>query len=356
MAKKTSKITIGFLSKEVLFFYAYEYIFIMKIIRVVFASIIIFCSIFTFTFGYKKIGKEKLKNASDYKGIITMWQIDGFEGGSGSRKQFLLSQAREFEKQNQGVLVMVINHTFSSAEQNVKKGIYPDIISYSNGLDIKNALPLATKRISGGGKVGESVYATAWCRGGYVLIKNLDVTEDKDVSIIVSQGQYTQPLLAMHLEGLEFDNLVVLESMEAYVKFTSGKHEYMLGTQRDVVRLTNRGFNFSASPLTKFNDLYQYLSLTSTDKNKSLYARRFIDYLLSDKVQEKLSKINMLSPYKNVNFDIESLNLMQNVRGFSTISAFNHNVVLQDLQSKSDLAIKGNKNAVNYIKNFLILS
>ena len=89
----------------------------MKIIRVVFASIIIFCSIFTFTFGYKKIGKEKLKNASDYKGIITMWQIDGFEGGAGSRKQFLLSQARDFEKQNQGVLVMVINHTFSGAEQ-----------------------------------------------------------------------------------------------------------------------------------------------------------------------------------------------------------------------------------------------
>ena len=328
----------------------------MKIIRVIFASIITFCSIFTFTFGYKKIGEEKLKIASDYKGIITMWQIDGFEGGSGSRKQFLLSQAREFEKQNEGVLVMVINHTFISAEQSLAQGVYPDIISYSNGINIKNARPLTTKKVAGGGKVGEKVYATAWCRGGYVLIKNLDASDKADGSIIVSQGQYTQPLLAMHLEGFEFDNSLVLSPMDAYVKFTSGKYEYMLGTQRDVVRLTNRGFNFSASPLTKFNDLYQYVSLTSTDKNKSVYASRFIDYLLSDKVQEKLNKINMLSPYKNVSFDIETLNLMQNIRGFNTISAFNHSMVLHELQSKSELAIKGDKNTVNYIKKILILS
>ena len=326
----------------------------MKIIRVIFASIITFCSIFTFTFGYKKIGEEKLKIASDYKGIITMWQIDGFEGGSGSRKQFLLSQAREFEKQNEGVLVMVINHTFISAEQSLAQGVYPDVISYSNGINIKNAKPLTTKKVAGGGKVGEKVYATAWCRGGYVLIKNLDLEGKDETPLIVSKGQNTQPILAMMLEGLEFENIEVLSPMDAYTKFTLGKNAFMLGTQRDVVRLTNRGANFSATPLTNFNDLYQYVSITASDSNKSIIAKRFIDYLLSDKVQERLNKINMLSPYKNVSFDIENLNLMQNIRDFSTISAFNTKEVLTEIHTMSMLAIKGDKNAIKYVKNLLI--
>ena len=186
------------------------------------------------------------------------------------------------------------------------------------------------------------------------MIENLDAKDNEKNSIIVSQNEFTQPLLAMYLEGLKFDDMVILEPMEAYVKFTLGKNAYMLGTQRDVVRLTNRGINFSAKPLTNFNDLYQYLSLTSTSQNKSIYARRFIDYLLSDKVQEKLNKINMLSPYKNISFDIESLNLMQNARGFSTISAFYPSAVLGEINAKSNLAIKGDKNAINYIKNLLI--
>ncbi len=318
------------------------------------ASLLVACTIFTLTFGYKKIGEEKLAIKSEYNGIITMWQIDGFEGGSGSRKQFLLSVAREFEKQNLGVLLMVTNHTFNSAEQNMKKGIYPDIISYSNGLDIKNIIPISTQKIAGGGKVGNKVYSTAWCRGGYLLIKNLDLVDKEQNSIIVSEGTYTQPLLAMHLEGFEFDSIEVLSPMEAYTKFTLGKNSYLLGTQRDVVRLTNRGLNFSATPLTRFNDLYQYVSLTSTDSAKRIYARRFIEFLLSDKVQEKLNKINLLSPYKNVSFDIETLNAMQKVNNFSTISAFYPSQILSEMQDKSMLALKGDKNAVNYIKNLLI--
>ncbi len=318
------------------------------------ASFLVFCTIFTITFGHKKIGEEKLKNASEYKGIITVWQIDGFEGGSGSRKQFLLGVSREFEKQNKGTLVMVINHTFTSAEENISKGIYPDVISYSNGLDIKNMQPLGKTRCAGGGKVSENIYATAWCRGGYVLIKNLDVVGKEQSPLILSKAQNTQPLLAVILEGLEYESIEVLPPMDAYTKFTIGKNAYMLGTQRDIVRLTNRGANFSVTPLTKFNDLYQYVSLTASDSKKSVIAKRFIDYLLSDKVQERLNKINMLSPYKNVNFDIENLNLMQKIDGFSTISAFYPKQILREIEDRSLLALKGDKNAINYIKNLLI--
>ena len=61
----------------------------MKIFRYILAIIIVFSSIFTIFIGKNKIGeKAKLTQPAEYKGIISVWQIDGFEGGSGSRKQF----------------------------------------------------------------------------------------------------------------------------------------------------------------------------------------------------------------------------------------------------------------------------
>ena len=107
----------------------------MKIFRVFVSILIVFSLFFTIFIGKNKITEQnKITFPAEYKGIISLWQIDGFEGGSGSRKQFLLKVARDFEKQNQGVLVMVINHTFLSATENIERGILPDLISFSNGV------------------------------------------------------------------------------------------------------------------------------------------------------------------------------------------------------------------------------
>ena len=74
----------------------------------VISSLLGFCVAFTLFFGknfiYRKAESEGAKN---YKGIINVWQIDSFEGGTGSRKNFLSDVARTFEKKNDGVLVMV---------------------------------------------------------------------------------------------------------------------------------------------------------------------------------------------------------------------------------------------------------
>ena len=327
----------------------------MKIFRFILSGIIIFSLVFTIFVGKDKIKEQgKITNSAEYRGIITLWQIDGFEGGSGSRKQFLLKTAREFEKKNEGVLVMVINHTFLSAKESMEKGILPDLISFSNGVELKEMESLTVKKTVLGGKVGDKVYATAWCRGGYVLLKNPNAKNKESNTIIVSQKEYTQPLVALMLEGIEFENIKSFSPLDAYVNFTAGKEEYFLGTQRDVVRLTNRGFEFICTPLTEYNDLYQYVALTSKDKVKKALAKNFIDYLLSDKVQKSLNQISMFSPYLEVEFDNENLSLMQKINGKKTISAFNHVSTLTQMQEDAIEGVKGNQNAINKIKKILI--
>lgn len=327
----------------------------MKIIRVFIGLFLVFCIVFTITVGKDKIKEQSvLKSPNEYKGIITLWHIDGFEGGKGSRKQFLLKVARDFERQNSGVLVMVINHTFTSVKENIDKGIYPDLISFSNGVEIKELESLNLKRTIKSTKIGEKNYATAWCRGGYVLIKNPNAKEQENSPLIVSQNEFTQPLTAMLLEGIEFDKIEVYKPMDAYVKFTENKCAYFLGTQRDIVRLSNRGMQVEISPLNAFNDLYQYVALTSKDIVKRVYAQRFIEYLTSDIVQNQLNKISMFSPYIKASFDDENLSSMQQTNNFLSISAYLNKAQLKEMQELSMQALLGNENSKNKIKNMLI--
>ena len=95
----------------------------MKIYKVVLMIFIIFCGFFTCLYGKNLMDtKNDIVKSEEYQGVITLWQIDEFEGGVGSRKQFLLKVARSFEKKYNGVLVMVSNFSKQGAEENIKNG------------------------------------------------------------------------------------------------------------------------------------------------------------------------------------------------------------------------------------------
>ena len=336
----------------------------MKIFKFLAGAVIVAAGLTTAFFGAGKISEEKeFASQKHYRGVISVWQIDSFEGGSGSRKNFLLSAARGFEKENEGVLVMVTEHTPESAEKSMREGSFPDAVSYGNGTEITGAKKLSTPFFIGGA-VGKDMYAVPWCRGGYCLIANVSVGarfngEFPDLSsetVIVSQGEYTVPLAALCTEKenpLKIGGLDVLKPMEAYVKFAEGKTKYFLGTQRDVVRLTTRGFSLEVYPLAGYNDIYQYISLTSVSDEKSFYAEKFINYLLSEKVQESLHKINMFSAFYNVKNDNATLNLIQNADCKRTVSAFTSKEELRNLQNSARGAAAGKEAEYINLKNML---
>ena len=110
-------------------------------------SLILCCVsiIFTFTFGIKNLNKNKENVSEEYKCILTLWHIDTFEGGVGSRKQFLHNIAKNFEKKNKGVFIMVTSYTLEGVKQQFKKGNYPDILSYGNGIEVKNLSEINSK-------------------------------------------------------------------------------------------------------------------------------------------------------------------------------------------------------------------
>ena len=339
----------------------------MKIIRAFAGVLLIFSFVFTIFVGAKKISEEhSFVKGQNYKGVIKIWQIDCFEGGKGSRKQFLLSVARGFENQNQGVLVMVVSHTIQSAEQAISQGETPDIISFGLGVEVLSPTQIQTKNSSLGGLVGNKNYAVSWCRGGYFLIKNPNFNSKKGKNeqendksseienLIVSQGEYTQPLVALALEQIKVKNVECYSPLDAYVKFVSGREKHFLGTQRDIIRLNNRGFEYTAQPLKNFNDLYQYASVTATDENKRVYACAFLEYLLTESVQKRLTEIGMFSDFYTLDYQEKDFIYMQENSSFATFSAFTTKKNLKDFQEKAKLAVLGDNTALNIIKNALV--
>lgn len=331
----------------------------MKIIRFIFGLFLTFCIIFSCFVGVKKINaKNPSLSAKEYQGLITVWNVDCFEGGKGSRRQFLLDVARTVEKNNVGVKIMVVSHTITSVEQGLKEGDLPDVISFGLGVEVENLIPLHIDFPSNGGTIEDVRYAVPWCRGGYLLItksdSGIDLYDNNFDNIIVSQGEYTQPLLAMTLEDIKAKDFSINQPLDAYVQFVSSKKSVFLGTQRDVVRLENRGLEVNTRPLTVYNDLYQYVALTSRDKNKLTMAKRFINQLLSKNVQSKLEQISMMSEIVDVNYDNQHLISMQKNKSFSTLSVFVSTGTLKNCQELSKEAVKGEQTAINKLKKLLV--
>ena len=221
--------------------------------------------------------KKESANAINESTALSVWQIDSFEGGKGSRADFLQDVGKEFNKK-ENCYISVTSLSAEAARLNLSHGNVPDIISY------------------GAGTYGLESFVTdftAWCHGSYCLLTldtNCDFSDANADNTVVNSGKDNFVDIAALFCGLqdaEYEN-----STSAYVQLINGEYKYLLGTQRDIFRLKTRNVSFSIKPLTDFNDLYQNISITNKCKNGA-YAQKYIDFLLSKK--SELNKIGMFS-------------------------------------------------------------
>ena len=233
-----------------------------KIIRLALALLCLCAVVGGVIIGIAGTGEGK----SDESGVevVTLWQVDSFEGGKGSRAEYLRSLSNEFGRIN-GVYFNVASLTPEAAEYNIEAGNVADIISFGAG----SAFPMG---------IAEEGSAEVWCNGAYcILTLNGDFTDITAENTVVNEGKENLSSVAAALSGLSAAK--VQTSVSAYLSLLDGKFKYLLGTQRDIVRLQIRGASFKVLPVSAFNDLYQYISVTRTAANKEI-CNRFIDYVL----------------------------------------------------------------------------
>lgn len=260
------------------------------------------------------------------KSVLKIWQIDSFEGGKGSRGDYLSNIGKEYLKES-GYYVTVISLSADSARMNLNNGNKPDIISYGAGMyGLENYI---------------SEYKN-WCHGGYCFL-TLDTNSDfSDIDInntVVNCGKDNLPEAAALLCGISGATLE--KPTSAYVNLIDGKYKYLLGTQRDIFRLKTRGVAFLVKPVTEFNDLYQNISCLEGCNPKSY---EFVDYLLSK--SEKVCNLGMMS--KELTLYEDEMKSMENIeyecKLTSPVSKSARDEIIGLIASKDIISLKSKLN------------
>lgn len=208
---------------------------------------------------------------------LSVWQIDGFEGGRGSRSQYLQNKGDKcFE--NAKIYLTVTSLSADAARLNLQQGKIPDIISYPAGFyGLENY-------------INKKDFAFRnWCRGAYCFLtldESADFSDVTTENTVINAGKDNLPEVAAVLCGV--GGAQSEAPTNAYLTFLSGKYKYLLGTQRDIFRLKTRNVAFTVKPITQFNDLYQNISIITNDNAKYENCKRYINYLLENNDAAKL--------------------------------------------------------------------
>ncbi len=135
--------------------------------------------------------QEQLPQA--YKGVLRVWHIDSFEGGTGSRAAFLRSAAREFEEES-GMYVLITVHTAESAAHAAEKGMLPDVLSFGRYFDFAadSVKPLQGYDFCYSSQGGKT-YAVPWCRGNYFLFREIFQTSHPKIPSFRTAGRSSMP-------------------------------------------------------------------------------------------------------------------------------------------------------------------
>ncbi len=304
-----------------------------------------------------------------YYGVIEMWHIESFEGGSHSRSSFLNEIAMQFEKNNKGVYIVVKNISTESALLNLKNNKMPNLISFSIGLGENiakilqefNGKKVGIENLILGGKYENKQLAVPYMLGGYVGAQ----LKSKTISFGANSNNLTSFAAALFKEkGFSFqssENLIGCDTYEAYVNFINGKSEGLIGTQRDYARINNRINNGSFtgaefSYLNGFSDLVQYIGLTQKNNDiETEICEKFISFLLAEQNQQKLSDIGMFSVLDGVYSlnDIKTFetHLKQNLK---TINVFLDIKSINQIKEQSIAYILGKTNNIDSIKKYLV--
>lgn len=285
---------------------------------------------------------------SKFQGVIRLWNIDSFEGGTSSKSGFLEKVSMLFERKNKGAFVMVQNMTEDEVVASLKAGTYPDLVSFGTGMnkyfdgkfvrfDDNIAINILPNFYSAGLKNGALV-GVPFMAGVYSLICSTERIENfgKDPRLNLSTLAFalasektkkgettfvnsltfgTKTTSAFDAFSRKFQSSSLVELVEnhivdgsynsqtpyqAYEAFALKKSSMLLGTQRDIVRMQNRVLAGKESdllfePISEWTDLVQYVGILCSDKSKYDVCCDFVSFLLEESTQKLLKDIGMFS-------------------------------------------------------------
>ena len=339
---------------------------------------------------FERIYKAFLGSKSNFQGVIEIWNIDTFEGGNESKSAILKKVASDFQKKNKGVYVMIRNMSEQECLNLIASGTFPDLFSCSFGVSKEieeyvqafNDVDVSVIEESarGAGQKNDKQYGVAWCKVSYFLISTGDklnkakvenfenvklssilltsgyeVQEKKDTktvySVSMGSSKYLIPQNIIRTYNKEEGNLISDKAFNrelssqtqysAYCNFIASNSTILLGSQRDVFRMENRVKQGKVTDalyeqVTAYSDLIQFMFLSKhTQKEKVVYAEKFVQDLILEKSQNQVLKGGLLSingsDFENKEGAMQNI-ILHNFSDYATLNVFIDKSEIQKLQ------------------------
>ena len=291
---------------------------------------------------YSRLNEDELLNEmyrrreAYYYGVINLWQVDSFEGGTGSRTNWLKSIVGGFEKKHNGVYVNVESVTPEIAQSLISSGQKkPDIISFGVGTGIseKDLTPVKADLTALHKSLQEVTFLSAvpWCMGAYVMTgdgeKDVWGTDGKIVSNkkgekkiysvgLAEKAGYGAETALKSFCSNDFSgelSLIKGSGQEMFEMYNySQKTNRYIGTQRDLYRMLSaqkrdKARGGAVTYIDTYSDLFQYIgAINQENEKKDNVMQDFISYLLSEEVQSKLGSVGMFPVNVNAAPEYES--------------------------------------------------
>ncbi len=264
--------------------------------------------------------------------VIDLWQIDGFEGGKGSRAEYLSKKAGEcFDGEN--IYFRVTSLTDDAARMNIAEGNLPDVISYNSGF-----YGIAEY-------INDRHFASMeWCNGCYCLITLDERADFSDVSpknTIINGGKDNLAEVCAVLEGIA--GAEVAQPTNAYLHLLDGKYKYLLGTQRDLFRFAARERECKIKPLNAFSDLRQNISIIASDGQRYAVCKEFIEYLTAHNEVSSLGLFSFNTEYS----DNAQMNELSRCKSISSLPPTCSEIYIAELKNAAKTG------DINKIKNLI---
>lgn len=335
-----------------------------------------------------------LGKKSKYQGMIEIWNIDTFEGGTASKLSFLNASANVFQKQNKGLYILIRNLSEQECLNLIKQGEMPDLFSCSYGVSceiFKYIEPFSSsfENVYGNflkaGEIDGLQYGIPWCFSNYFLISSklhlekakIEISDNLKLSdiallsgyakkgknediIIYSLGfgakKYLLPKIAfMSYTGKELKSISETainlkyekeSPYSVYSKFVVGDISILLGTNRDVFRIQNRVKQGKISdcfyePVTSTTDLIQFMFLAKSNNDvKKSYTQKFVEMVVNDG-KGLFEKTGLFSATKT-DYDFANNGVMQdiileNIANYKLNNVFISKSEIEKLQSKNEI-------------------
>jgi len=283
---------------------------VFKIVSVIF---IILLGIYVFGFAIKKVTNYEIYKEDEIETkLYTIWHIETFEGGGKARINYIKDVCNQIEKKNKGVLFMV----FSVQPEEIKEKLNqekPDIISFGFGVG-KLLLP-HLKELNNAYDVRDTLYSSAkfandlmcvpYISSGYAMFTHSANIKD----YCYGENAYVSPKPAIEKT---INAKSEVSQYEAYKKFVYNKNTALIGTARDVFRITNLNnigrANAIITPIDDYTDLIQYCGITRKDN----ITTKFLNLLLSNNQQKKLTDYSLFGVMNNKLYSSGIYNDMEN--------------------------------------------